>query len=141
MQRRIMIAGVLTIMFLGAVSGVTLAQEDEIIAGGKKKYMRYCAYCHGSEGKGDGDMSALLVIPPADLTQISTKNKGIFPFWHVYQMIDGRKEIKGHGDRTMPIWGYIFQAEEDPSDDSQQIDVVRGRIWQLVYYLESIQKK
>ena len=43
MQRRTMIAGVLTVVFLGALSGVTLAQEDEIIAGGKQKYMRYCA--------------------------------------------------------------------------------------------------
>ena len=119
MKRDRIIVGVLAAVLLGVVPDLTLAQEDEIIAGGKKKYMRYCAYCHGSEGKGDGDMSALLVIPPADLTQISTKNKGIFPFWHVYQMIDGRKEIKGHGDRTMPIWGYIFQAEEDPSDYPQ----------------------
>lgn len=141
MQNRTMIAGVFAVVLLGSLSGVTLAQEDEIIAGGQLKYKRYCAYCHGSGGKGDGDMSALLVISPADLTQISTRNKGVFPFWQVYQMIDGRKEIRGHGDRTMPIWGFIFQAEEGPIESPQQIDVVRGRIWQLVYYLESIQEK
>jgi mono/diheme cytochrome c family protein len=141
MKRYTMIAGVLTVVFLGALSCVSLALVEEIIAGGKLKYMRYCAYCHGSEGKGDGDMSALLVVSPADLTQISKRNKGVFPFWQVYQMIDGRQEVRGHGDRTMPIWGFIFQAEEDPGDYPQQIDAVRGRIWQLVYYLESIQKK
>lgn len=141
MQRYITIAGVLSVIFLGALSGVTLAQEDEIIAGGQLKYKRYCAYCHGAEGKGNGDMSDILVIRPADLTQISKRNKGVFPFWQMYQMIDGRQEVRGHGDRTMPIWGFIFQAEEGPSASPQQIDVVRGRIWQLVYYLESIQEK
>ena len=141
MKRHHTCVALLVLVVLGAVPDGILAQEDEIIASGQLKYKRYCAYCHGSEGKGNGDMSAILLIPPADLTQISTKNKGVFPFWQVYQMIDGRKEIKGHGDRTMPIWGFIFQAEEDPSDYRQQIDAVWGRIWQLVYYLESIQKK
>lgn len=41
----------------------------------------------------------------------------------------------------MPVWGSIFQAEEDRRASPQQVDVVRGRIWQLVYYLESIQQK
>lgn len=143
MTRQKIYIGFLAAVLCGVMSNANVAhtQEDEIIAGGQLKYKRYCAYCHGVEGKGDGDMSAILVIPPADLTQLSKKNKGDFPFWYVYEMIDGRKEVRGHGNRTMPVWGFIFQAEEDRSASPQQVDVVRGRIWQLVYYLESIQQK
>lgn len=141
MQRRTMIAGVLTVVLVGMLQDSSLAQEDEIIAGGQLKYQQYCASCHGAEGKGDGHMSEILIIPPADLTQLSEKNNGAFPFWYVYAMIDGRKAVRGHGDRTMPVWGSIFQAEEDRRASPQQVDVVRGRIWQLVYYLESIQQK
>ena len=67
------------------------AQEDEIIAGGKIKYQQYCANCHGATGKGDGEMAALMVFKPTNLTQLSKQNKGEFPFWRVYRAIDGRE--------------------------------------------------
>ncbi|MGE0824868.1 MAG: cytochrome c [Candidatus Binatia bacterium] len=117
------------------------AQEDEIIAGGKLKYQRYCASCHGERGKGDGSMASLLVVKPADLTQLRKNNKQEFPFWRVYRTIDGREAMKGHGTREMPLWGWVFQVEEGANGGDTQVDVVRGRIWQLVYFLESIQER
>ena len=117
------------------------AQEDEIIAGGKIKYQHYCATCHGATGKGNGEMAALMVFKPANLTQLSTQNKGEFPFWRVYRAIDGREIVRGHGSREMPLWGFVFQVEEGANGTSAQQDLVRGRIWQLVYYLESLQEK
>jgi len=117
------------------------AQEDEIIAGGKGKYQKYCANCHGPEGKGNGDMSPLLVVRPADLTQLLKKSKGTFPFWYVYRTVDGRETIRGHGSREMPLWGLVFHTEEGANGAKTQEDIVRGRIWQLVYYLESIQER
>jgi hypothetical protein len=39
------------------------------------------------------------------------------------------------------MWGLIFQVEEGGQQAPNQVDLVRGRIWQLVYYLESIQEK
>jgi mono/diheme cytochrome c family protein len=119
----------------------SLAQEDEIIAGGKLKYQQYCANCHGPAGKGDGEMAKLLVLTPTDLTQLRTRNQGEFPFWRIYRVIDGRETIRGHGDRKMPLWGFVFQVEEEAEDANSQEDLVRGRIWQLVYYLNSIQEK
>jgi mono/diheme cytochrome c family protein len=121
--------------------GLGFGQEDEIIAGGQLKYQQYCANCQGADGKGDGDVAKLLVIKPADLTQLRKKNQGAFPFWHVYRVIDGREMIKGHGSREMPFWGTVFQREEEAKGGLSQEDRVRGRIWQLVYYLESIQEK
>ncbi len=136
---------VLTLAVLLTISGVVLrqayAQEDEIIAGGKGKYEKYCASCHGPMGKGNDDMAPLLVSKPADLTQLRKKGKGEFPFWRVYRAIDGREMVRGHGSREMPLWGFVFQVEEGATGASSQEDVVHGRIWQLVYFLESIQEK
>jgi mono/diheme cytochrome c family protein len=118
---------------------VTHAQEQEVAAAGKVPYGQYCASCHGREAKGDGPAMNLLTIKPADLTQISKRNNGTFPFWKIYRIIDGREETKGHGDRDMPIWGAEFQAQasSSPTAHSQ----ARGRILELVYYLQSIQAK
>jgi mono/diheme cytochrome c family protein len=131
----------LIIALLWLWRGVAVAQEDEIIAGGKSKYEKYCANCHGRSAKGDGPFAAMLVIKPADLTQLSKQNGGQFPFWRAYRMIDGREEVRGHGTRAMPMWGFIFQVEEGESTGPYQEDLVRGRVWQLVYFLESIQEK
>jgi mono/diheme cytochrome c family protein len=116
--------------------GAQTTAEQEVAIGGKLSFDQYCATCHGRDGKGGGVASNLLTIKPADLTMISKKNNGTFPFWRTYNVIDGRENVKGHGDREMPIWGTEFQmqAASSPTVQSQ----VRGRILELVYYLQSI---
>jgi hypothetical protein len=114
--------------------GPGLAQEAEVTAAGKQEYQRYCRTCHGETGKGDGFMARYLTVTPADLTQLRIKYGGRFPFWDVYATIDGRKMVTAHGDGEVPIWGALFRWEEGGNTD-----VVRGRILQLVYYLQSIQ--
>ncbi len=116
-----------------------LAQEEEVTTAGRTEYERSCAVCHGREGKGDGGAATMLTVKPADLTQISKKNGGNFPFWRVYGVIDGREEVKGHGDHDMPIWGTEFRMEAGTTTTAQS--QVRGRILELVYYLQSIQAK
>jgi len=60
--------------------------------------------------------------------------------WRVYRTVDGRELVRGHGSREMPLWGFFFQIEEGANGSPEKVDLVRGRIWQLVYYLESIQE-
>src|SRR4051812_10430311 len=139
MRRSIVV--LVALMISGIIANHARAQEDEIIAGGSGKYQKYCASCHGSAGKGNGDLAAMLVVQPADLTQLRHKNNGEFPFWRVYRAIDGREMIRGHGSREMPLWGFSFRVEEGANGSAAKEDIVRGRIWQLVYYLESIQEK
>lgn len=132
----------IAILMVGLVWGraaVTEAQEQEIAAAGKPAYEQHCAACHGREAKGDGPTMNLLTVKPADLTQINKRNNGTFPFWKTYRVVDGREEIKGHGSRDMPIWGAEFRAETASSMTAQT--QVRGRILELVYYLQSIQVK
>ena len=44
-----------------------MPSDDESITAGKRVYQRYCASCHGPNGKGDGGM-ALSGGAPSDLT-------------------------------------------------------------------------
>ena len=122
-----------------APAGAQPSPEEEIAAGGKPAFEQNCATCHGADAKGGGVASNLLTVKPSDLTMISKKNDGTFPFWRVYNVIDGREDVKGHGSREMPIWGTEFRAQAGPSPLAQS--QVRGRILELVYYLQSIQAK
>lgn len=135
-----MVSGVfaLLVLSIGSVAP-TAAQEQVVLTSGKLEYQQYCATCHGADGKGNGPMAELWKQPPADLTQLSKKNKGQFPFWRVYRTIDGREEVTAHGPRAMPIWGAHFLMQEGgmPLDEH----LVLGRILALVYYLESIQEQ
>ena len=137
--KRLTLGGICSAALLWGVPTLAYAQEQEVAAAGKPVYERNCAVCHGREGKGDGPAMNLLTVKPADLTQISKRNNGAFPFWKTYRVIDGREEIKGHGNRDMPIWGAEFRSEAagNPTAQTQ----VRGRILELVYYLQSLQAK
>jgi hypothetical protein len=119
------------------IGGTSGAQQEEVVEAGRLSYRHYCTVCHGLDGKGAGEMAKVLKVKPADLTQLSAKHDGIFPFWDVYRAIDGRKEIWGHGPRDMPIWGTVFKQEADP-DIGADLRAY-ARMLEIVYYLESIQ--
>jgi mono/diheme cytochrome c family protein len=131
--------------FIGGVLWITpglgLAQQEEVAKAGQPTYAQHCAVCHGLAGKGDGGAASILTVKPADLTQLSKKHNGEFPFWRVYRIIDGREEaIRGHGSREMPIWGRELRATAGGGNTVEE-SIVRGRILELVYYLQSIQEK
>ena len=135
-----------------AVSGGTVSAEDVTMGGskyrisetiGSDEYRVSCLNCHGEGGKGDGPMMDLLTKKPSDLTVLAKNNGGEYPFVKVYQTIDGRVTVPGHGTRDMPIWGARY-AEEDYERYGTAFgaeDVVRGRILQLVYFIQSLQQK
>jgi mono/diheme cytochrome c family protein len=134
------LARFVTLAVLWITPVTSSAQENEIVDRGRLEYQGYCAVCHGENGKGDGIVSRFLLIKPADLTQLSKNNRGEFPFWRTYWTIDGRQEVRGHGSRVMPIWGNRFRSEEAAEGPAAWIDLARGRIWQLVVFLQSIQE-
>lgn len=88
-----------------------LAQEEEM-SYGEAEYLNSCAVCHGERGIGNGPLAPALVTRPTDLTELSRKNGGEFPYYRVFAVIDGRYIVPGHGDRDMPVWGRQF-VEED----------------------------
>lgn len=60
-------------------------------AAGEVIYLRYCAACHGRTMKGDGPVASGLKNHPGDLTTLTQKNKGVFPYDKVAGIIDGRE--------------------------------------------------
>ncbi len=136
-------AGLLRALALCAIGCVMIATsaaaaEEEIpptvLDDGHRAYLSLCASCHGESGKGDGPMAPELSAKPMDLTEIARQNKGGFPYWHVFQAIDGRTILRAHGGPDMPVWGSRSEA-------------IYGRIptreWMLAvtFYIESIQQK
>jgi len=118
---------------------------------GKAEYLSACASCHGIEAKGNGPVSKELKTRPADLTVLAKRNNGVFPVNAIYQIIDGRESIAGHGTREMPIWGWRFVPAEHfnlkQTDDyiylppASPEPVVHSRILAVIDYLNRIQAK
>ena len=71
---------------------------------GAEDFANYCASCHGAGGKGDGPAAADLEKKPADLTQLSARNGGVFPIVAVMNQIDGYRS----GPRAMPEFGAFL---------------------------------
>jgi mono/diheme cytochrome c family protein len=134
---------VVTCIFIAAASFSfpAAAQDVEL---GKSIYQDRCAVCHGFEGKGDGIVGVLFQQRPKDLALLAKENGGEYPFERVYQSIDGRQRVPGHGGTNMPVWGEYFMANalaDQRIDPKAARDIVAGRISSVVYYLESLQAK
>ena len=134
---------VLTIIFISpshAGDIGKLTETDDLVIEGQKEFQQRCAVCHGEEGRGDGPYSFALVFKPSDLTKLLIANEGHFPFIETYLIIDGRDMIKYHGTRLMPIWGDRYSQETWSSVSPEHAStLVRGRIFELLMYIYSIQ--
>lgn len=139
-------------VFLGSAAGRALAQGagPVLLPGGELttgqlEYRDYCASCHGMSGKGDGPVGSVLAKSPGDLTQLSRKNGGKFPFEHVYRTIDGRDAISAHGRRDMPVWGQVFRLRQGSRAGAGAPTLteheIKARIKPLVEYVRSLQEK
>ena len=64
---------------LVAASSFAMA-GDKVNEAAKADYVAYCASCHGVDGTGNGPLADTLKVRPADLTVISKKNGGHFPY-------------------------------------------------------------
>ena len=123
-----------------SVAGSAQAQEFDY---GKSLFEKNCAVCHGAEGAGDGPVSELFSVKPKNLRALASENNGAYPFSEVYQAINRRTEIAGHGTTEMPVWGNLFEAEMagkafHPGVDPEEL--VQARILALVYYLQTVQE-
>lgn len=138
------------LIIANAAIGYSASASAQDVDIGKGEYFSGCASCHGLNGKGDGPVGKQLKVHPADLTALTKKNNGVFPFNRVYQIIDGRDEVSSHGTREMPIWGYRFTPPHynlKHADDYilappvSSEGVIRTRILAVIDYLNRIQDK
>ena len=114
-------------------------REASVAQDGHDTYLRYCASCHGPEGRGDGPLAASLSKRPADLTQIAKKSGGHYDERAVMSVIDGRRPVVEHGPRDMPVWGAIFEEEGRGEPYPRYQGLLQSRF--LVDYLRTIQAK
>jgi mono/diheme cytochrome c family protein len=89
--------------------GAALAQQQQP---GAAVYERWCAGCHGSEGKGDGPASAYMLPRPRDFTraqfQIRTTSTGSLPTDDdILHIID-----EGMPGTAMPGWKDLLSERE-----------------------------
>ncbi|MGB5640978.1 MAG: hypothetical protein WBM71_05640 [Sedimenticolaceae bacterium] len=146
--RVLALTGVVIVLTLFLATSAAFAEDDAI---GSDEYRISCMSCHGADGRGDGVVAAFLTVKPTDLTLLAKNNggqypelkAGQYPFLRVFQIIDGRAAVPVHGERAMPVWGDRYLAQQPGSVSSYGGDyekVVRGRILELVYYIQSIQQ-
>ena len=128
------------------ISGV-FSQDTEAKSLGEFEYRTSCAQCHGASGKGDGWLAEFLNTKTTDLTVLQKNNGGVFPVNYVYKTIDGTEEVRIHGPREMPTWGYRFFTrplnDEDAgfSSDEDNREYAKARILALIEYLSTMQSK
>ena len=125
-------------------AGAAYAQEgQQRFSATVDEFRNSCASCHGDDGRGAGFLTRIFRgIDPGDLTQLSKNNEGVFPLERVFEVIDGRKEIAIHGWRKMPVWGdrYMEQTVTRQGPGPMNDLLVRNRVLELVYYIQSIQE-
>ena len=122
-----------------ALPSASVAQEI-----GEASFMANCAACHGANGTGNGPILDLLKSAPSDLTGLSERNGGQFPFKRVYEVIADADQNRGHRTSEMPIWGNRFNAdiiaqEGEFGTGGSGMPTAQARVLELVFYLATIQ--
>ena len=117
----------------------TIAQSQDADPG-LEIYLDHCATCHGLDATGNGPTAAVLTLQPTDLTELASKNGGIFPTFRVVARIDGRDPLVAHGS-PMPVYGDFFEGKGVAlADPAGQPIMTSQPIVDLVAYLEGLQK-
>jgi mono/diheme cytochrome c family protein len=109
-------------------------EESSIPNLGREMFIERCAPCHGADGHGARPAAAALNPAPPDLTQLSRRHDGTFPYFYVVDVIDGERGALRHGSREMPIWGREFRWQTGEYG-------ARAYIYTLTQYLQSIQQQ
>ena len=131
---------VLLLLFI-IVSPHALSNQEDPILMGSETFKVKCASCHGEDAKGKNAADIGLDVDSPDLSLISKRNNGQFPVSRIYAIIDGREAVQTHGTRAMPTWGSLFLTDTIWEGCSQVDEtIVRGRIMELILYLDSIQQ-
>ncbi|MBW4708105.1 c-type cytochrome [Roseobacter sp. YSTF-M11] len=126
--------------FLIAALCLGQASAAQDLSEGKKLFRLHCATCHGVSAEGNGPMAPVLLVQPADLTQLSEKSGGQFPTFRVIQRIDGRDTLVSHGS-DMPVYGWFFEGSDVAiSTPSGQPIMTSQPIVDLVEWLKSVQE-
>lgn len=140
LRLKALLLGAVLVAAIGTVHAQKRGQKAAVrqpgTASGKETFVKYCASCHGEDGKGNGPAAIALKPPPADLTILSDRHEGKYPEGYVSALVKFGRNLAAHGTLDMPVWGSRFK-EIDPVHDptgQQHVDDV-------VAYIRSLQAK
>lgn len=132
----------LLILSLSLALGACVERETQ--PSGSEDFAGYCAACHGMSGKGDGEGATALGRKPADLTQLSAKNGGVFPGTRVMAKIwgyTGAAPGRQDAGSPMPEFGPLLQGDLVPYDGGDGIATPTPvRLVQITEYLKALQE-
>lgn len=130
---------VLCIIFAAMATPVWADQNQGDAAVGQELFSHHCAVCHGIEGTGAGPMAPVMLVQPADLTELAAGNGGVLPVARIAARIDGRDPLVSHGS-TMPVYGDFFEGEDVSFKTQSGQPMITSRpIADLIAYLDSLQ--
>ena len=131
------VALVLGTAFAGEQASVTIAKQPAVYVpptDGAGMYERYCASCHGLDGRGHGPAISGLNYDPLDLTQLTARNDGEYPAHHVRYVLLDAGPTSAHAT-DMPTWSFILG---ELNRDNPGTQMLRAR--NLSDHLESLQE-
>jgi mono/diheme cytochrome c family protein len=115
---------------------------DYVAMSGEDLYRRFCASCHGTEGRGDGPVAASLRVEVPDLTQTARRVGGPDARDRIVRIIDGRYIVGAHGTRVMPVWGEDLSRLEIGNPDAERsAQVIIARLADYVNGLQQTAAK
>lgn len=132
---------IMTALALSAAFALPAAAQDDPteFEAGRAEYLAACAACHGENADGNGPIAQMLKTPVPGLRNLAADNEGKFPLLDTFMIVDGRTGVRAHGN-PMPVFGNRYKAEVGATlGDYGSEPAVRGRVLELVYYLQSIQ--
>src|SRR5215468_3310352 len=124
MRSIIFVSGVVLLFSITLGIEIEAAEAEQ----GKQLYMQYCSSCHGKDGRGNGSVSPYLKIKVPDLTLLAKENKGIYPLDDVMATIDGRRLVRAHGDREMPVWGEVFTKKLESEKYTELTTLLQAKV-------------
>src|SRR5688572_20287058 len=116
----------------------TARSADYVAMSGQDLYQRFCASCHGADGRGNGPVAASFKVEVPDLTLLARRAGNAYPRERVVRIIDGRHIVGAHGSRTMPVWGEDLSRLEVGNPDAER--ATRIVIDRLADYVGQLQK-
>jgi mono/diheme cytochrome c family protein len=132
MRRALAVLAVCCIAWTSSASAA-----DYVAMSGQELYRRFCASCHGVEGRGDGPVAASLRVEVPDLTQTARRLQGAGGRDRLIRIIDGRYIVGAHGTRLMPVWGEDLSRLEIGNPDAERSSQLI--IQRLADYVSSLQ--
>ena len=133
----------LAILCVCCISWANVAAAANYAAmSGEDLYRRFCASCHGVEGRGDGPVAASLRAEVPDLTLIAQRGHDGELRDRIIRIIDGRYVIGAHGTRVMPVWGEDLTLLELGNPDAERsTEIIIGRLADYVLGLQRTTSK